>query len=298
MFDSRIVRPKPANPPRLSFSVKIASDGVNIIENQMQKINWSSRVSAQRTIDRLQALKKVFATVLTKCYTHKVIIRNHMETPETINLLFIDDDSGYMSVAQQLLAKYQGKKFNIHWKQDGHSALEELKANKAIDLLLIDYYLPEMNGLEVTKVIRESKIEVPIIFLTSNRDFRLAIEAMKYGIEDFMVKDEAVDSVLPRTIVNILERVYLKQKIAEQQRADLIAKKRTDAIKELVVTVCHEFNNPLAAMKISTDILARQQLQPQESDLIRELDQNISLIEKEITKLRDINFERIEFSHK
>lgn len=218
-----------------------------------------------------------------------------METPDTINLLFIDDDAGYMAVAQQLLAKYQGKKFNIIWKQDGASALEELKRNKAIDLILVDYYLPERNGLEVTKLIREEKIDTPIMFLTSNRDFRLAIEAMKYGIEDFMVKDEAIDSVLPRTIVNILGRVYLKQRIAEQQRTDLIAKKRTDAIKELVVTVCHEFNNPLAAMKISTDILARQTLAEGEQTLIKNLDHNISLIEKEITKLRDINFERIDF---
>lgn len=218
-----------------------------------------------------------------------------METPDTINLLFIDDDTGYMAVAQQLLSKYQGKKFIIIWKQDGASALEELKKNKAIDLILVDYYLPERNGLEVTKQIREEKIDTPIIFLTSNRDFRLAIEAMKYGIEDFMVKDEAIDSVLPRTIVNILGRVYLKQRIAEQQRTDLIAKKRTDAIKELVVTVCHEFNNPLAAMKISTDILARQTLAEGEQELIKNLDHNISLIEKEITKLRDINFERIDF---
>ena len=218
-----------------------------------------------------------------------------METPDTINLLFIDDDTGYMAVAQQLLSKYQGKKFNIIWKQDGASAIEELKKNNAIDLTLVDYYLPERNGLEVIKLLREEKIDTPIIFLTSNRDFRLAIEAMKYGIEDFMVKDEAIDSVLPRTIVNILGRVYLKQRIAEQQRTDLIAKKRTDAIKELVVTVCHEFNNPLAAMKISTDILARQTLAEGEQELIKNLDHNISLIEKEITKLRDINFERIDF---
>lgn len=218
-----------------------------------------------------------------------------MQTPENINLLFIDDDTGYMAVAQQLLAKYQGKKFDIIWKQDGPQAIEELKNNQTIDLVLVDYYLPEINGLEVTRLIRENKIEVPIIFLTSNRDFRLAIEAMKYGIEDFMVKDEAVDSVLPRTIVNILERVYLKRRIAEQQKTDLIAKKQTEAIKELVVTVCHEFNNPLAAMKISTDILSRQRLQEQEMDLVKELDRNISLIEKEITKLRDINFERIDF---
>ena len=219
-----------------------------------------------------------------------------METPETINLLFVDDDAGYMAVAQQLLAKYQGKKFNIIWKQDGPAALNELNNNKKIDLVLVDYYLPEINGLELTRLIRENNIGVPIIFLTSNRDFRLAIEAMKFGIEDFMMKDEAVDSVLPRTIVNILERVYLKLRIAEQQKTDLIAKKRTDAVKELVVTVCHEFNNPLAAMKISTDILSRQRLEQQEMGLVKDLDRNISMIEKEITRLRDINFERIDFN--
>ncbi|MCZ6775022.1 MAG: response regulator [Ignavibacteria bacterium] len=218
-----------------------------------------------------------------------------METPDVINLLFVDDDTGYIAVAQQLLSKYQAKKFNVVWKQDGKSATEELSKNTSIDMVLIEYYLPEINGLDVTRSIREKKIEVPIIFLTSSRDFRLAIEAMKYGVEDYIVKDDAVDSVLPRTIVNILERVYLKRKIAQQQKADLIAKKRTDAIRELVVTVCHEFNNPLAAMKISTDILSRQQLSPEEKQLVKELDKNIGLVEKEITKLRDINFDKVDF---
>ena len=199
-----------------------------------------------------------------------------------------------MAVAQHHLSKFQGKKFNVVWKQDGQSAIAELKSNASIDLVVIGYCLPGKNGLDVTKEIREEKIETPIIFLTSNRDFRLAIEVMKYGIEDFMIKDEAIDTVLPRTIVNILERVYLKRKIAEQQKIELIAKKRTDAIKELVVTVCHEFNNPLAAIKISTDILLRQQLVGQEKKMVEDLDNNIALVEKEITKLRDINFEKIE----
>jgi FixJ family two-component response regulator len=159
---------------------------------------------------------------------------------------------------------------------------------------MVDYYLPDMNGLEVTKRIRDSGAGIPIMFVTSSRDFRLAIEAMKHGVEDYLVKDDAVDSVLPRTIVNIMERVALKKKIAEQQKADLIAKRRTEAIRELVVTVCHEFNNPLAAVKISTDILARQQLPEDERTLVLEMDRNVGLIEKEISRLRDINFERID----
>jgi signal transduction histidine kinase len=114
---------------------------------------------------------------------------------------------------------------------------------------------------------------------------------MKQGVEDYLVKDEAIDSVLPRTIINILERVRLKNRIAEQKKADLLARKRTDAIKELVVTVCHEFNNPLAAIKISTDILQRQDLPTPEADTVRQMDASIGAVEKEINRLRDINFE-------
>ena len=165
-----------------------------------------------------------------------------------------------------------------------------------MDLLVIDYFLPEMNGLQLTQQIRARKIDIPIIFLTSNRDFRLAIEVMKYGVEDYLIKDEAVDSVLPRTIMNILERVHLKRQIATQAKTDLIARKRTDAIKELVVTVCHEFNNPLAAIKISTDILLRQTLGEEERKLIQTIDAQIGLVEREISRLRDLNFEKIDFA--
>jgi signal transduction histidine kinase len=92
--------------------------------------------------------------------------------------------------------------------------------------------------------------------------------------------------------VNILDRVHLKQRIAQQQHADLIARKQTDAIKELVVTVCHEFNNPLAAIKISTDILRRNKLSADDARRVAALDSGISTVEREINRLRDINFER------
>ena len=219
-----------------------------------------------------------------------------LESPETIELLIIDDDSDFFALAEHHFSRFQSRKFNIRWKQDGKSGLAELEQNKAIQVVLIDYYLPEMNGLEVTKKIREKHISTPIIFLTSSRDFRLAIEVMKYGVDDYLVKDEATDTVLPRTVVNVLERLILKRKIEEQQKADLIARRRTEAIKELVVTVCHEFNNPLAAMKISTDIISRQQISAEEKELAQNIDKNIRLIEKEITRLRDINFEKIDFS--
>ena len=219
-----------------------------------------------------------------------------LENPPPIRLLFIDDDASYMAVARHLLSKYQGRRFLTVWKQDPRSGLEYLDGHPPLDMLVVDYYLPGMNGLELTREIRARQIDIPIIFLTSNRDFRLAIEVMKYGVEDYLIKDEAIDSVLPRSIINILERVHLKQQIATQAKTDLIARKRTDAIHELVVTVCHEFNNPLAAIKISTDILLRQNLNEEDKKMVQAIDAQIGVVEREISRLRDLNFEKIDFA--
>jgi signal transduction histidine kinase len=153
-----------------------------------------------------------------------------------------------------------------------------------------------MNGLELARAIREKLVDVPMMFLTSNRDFRLAIEGMKYGVEDYMVKDDAVDSVLPRTIIGIMERARLKRERAEHRNMERIAARQEEAVKELVVTVCHEFNNPLAAIKISTDILLRQALPPEQREKVEEIDRRISQLESEVTRLRDISFEKFDFS--
>jgi DNA-binding response OmpR family regulator len=210
---------------------------------------------------------------------------------ESRTLLFIDDDAAYMAVANHVLGTYPEKQFHVIWKRTGQEALEELKANPGIDMIILDYYLQDLSGFNILRHIRDENISVPIVLLTSQREFQLAIEALRYGVEDYLLKDDSVGLLLPRTILNLLERATLKRQISEQQRADLITRKQTDAIRELVVTVCHEFNNPLAAIKISTDILMRQWLSEEERELIKTLDGNISKVEREIQHLRNISFE-------
>ena len=210
-------------------------------------------------------------------------------TEPPIHVLLIDDDISYAKTAQSQLKKFQGNDFKITWEKTGAVGIECLKTDPTIAAVLVDYYLREMTGLDVAREIRSQKIDVPIVFTSSNKDFQLAVEAMKLGVEDFLVKDEIVESVLPRTILNVLNRVQLKRKIAQVEKNKILGQKRTEAIKELVVTICHEFNNPLAAIKISTDIISRQKLNTKDRGAIQTLDNNIRSIEKEIIKLRDIN---------
>lgn len=206
----------------------------------------------------------------------------------TTTVLLVDDNITYANLTQQYLTKFAGKKFNILWKQDGASALEELQRNKSIDIILMEYYLPDKNGLELAKAIREKRVEAPIIFLTTTKDVRVAIEAMKIGVEEYLLKEEVGETFLPRTILNVLDKVELKKQIEGAERNRIFAERRTEAIQELIVAICHEFNNPLTAIKLTADAMARHDLPDDQKLMVAELSADIQTIEDKIRKLQNL----------
>lgn len=217
------------------------------------------------------------------------------QKPRPITVLLVDDDISFARIAQDQIRQFQNREFKIVWKENVDEALQEIQSNPSIDLILTDYVFPGTNGLEFCLQLNQMNSEVPIVFVTATRDFKLAIEAMKLGVEDFLIKEDLAESVLPRTILNVLERVRMKKQIVAVEKRMFIAEKRAEAIRELVVTVCHEFNNPLAAIKISADLIRRQALSDEDKRLLKVFDENFQKIESEVKRLRDISFERIDF---
>ena len=205
-----------------------------------------------------------------------------------IKILLVDDDEEYLAIARHYLRSFHHRSFEVEWAHDEESTLQKLRENQDFDVILMDYFMPETNGLEITKRIFQANYTIPVILLTANKDFRIAIEAMKFGIEEYLVKEQAVDTILPRTVINVIERIQLKKRITEVENT----KKKAEAIQELIVTMCHEFNNPLAAIKISSDILSRQPINDNHKKLLETLNKNITYLEKQIVKLRDFNAEK------
>jgi DNA-binding NtrC family response regulator len=216
-------------------------------------------------------------------------------SPKPITVLLADDDIGFAKIVQDQLQQFQNREFKLIWKENVDEALQEIQSNHSIDLIVTDYVFPGTNGLEFCLQLNQMNSEIPIVFLTATRDFKLAIEAMKLGVEDFLIKEDLSESVLPRTILNVLERVRMQKQIRAVEKRMFIAEKRAEAIRELVVTVCHEFNNPLAAIKISADLIRRQALNDEERNLLKTFEQNFQKIESEVKRLRDFSFERIDF---
>jgi len=227
-------------------------------------------------------------------------IIQYMETQnrdqsKSIHVLLVDDDVTFSKLVQVILKRFRQRTFVVIWKDTVEGALTEIAQNQDIDVILMDYYFPTSSGLEFCLRLDQMGRFIPIIFLTGFRDFKLAVEAMKLGVEDFILKDDLNEAYLPRTILNILDRVRLRKHKQAIEKRLAMAENRAQAIRELVVTVCHEFNNPLAAVKISFDLLQRQIPETVQPELMKSFENSFNTIDSEIKQLRDLNFEKIDF---
>ena len=88
-------------------------------------------------------------------------------------ILVVDDDEMNLKRTQMILEKH----YNVLLAESGNEALRKLKSEK-VDLVLLDIAMPVMDGLETFKRMKESYIEIPVIFLTASGyedDVRTAI---------------------------------------------------------------------------------------------------------------------------
>ncbi|MDE2485686.1 MAG: response regulator, partial [candidate division NC10 bacterium] len=98
----------------------------------------------------------------------------------------------------------------------GASTLQRLEAGK-YDLVLLDYRMPGLNGLEVLQEMREQRIRVPVVMVTGHGDEATAVQALKLGALDYIVKREGYLQQLPSTIENAIA-----QRALEDERAALL----------------------------------------------------------------------------
>jgi len=95
--------------------------------------------------------------------------------------------------------------------QTGVNAIAMLSSG-SISTVLLDLQLPDMNGLEIIKAIKGKKIPVNFIVITANGSVNTAVEAMKKGAYDFLIKPVSAQRIIT-SVKNGMERTQLEQKV-------------------------------------------------------------------------------------
>ncbi|HXL73297.1 MAG TPA: response regulator, partial [bacterium] len=142
---------------------------------------------------------------------------------KTLNLLLVEDNPGDVRLFKEYLKSFNPDAF--HWDYDS-SVSDCLKRldHDPMDLILLDLNLPDGTGLDTLQQVHNKKPEIPIIILTGNQDAALAIESLKNGAQDYLIKNNMDSDLLIRSIRYSIERFQLFKKIQEErQRYELVA---------------------------------------------------------------------------
>jgi len=118
-------------------------------------------------------------------------------------ILLIEDDE---SVGQVVKDFMEVKGYNVVWKTNGREALEEALENK-YDLILLDVNLPEVNGFEICRRIRERPLGeiVPIVIITVLRQLPDRLRGLSYGADEYITKPFDLEDVLKK-IKTVIEK--------------------------------------------------------------------------------------------
>lgn len=120
-----------------------------------------------------------------------------------MKILLVEDDQ---DLATSLVKGLTNNRYQVDWASDGEAGLALAQA-KAYDLILLDFYLPKLNGLELCKSIRRGAVlvtgaeqnqEIPILVLTGESAIAQKVICLDAGADDHVVKPIDLDELLAR----------------------------------------------------------------------------------------------------
>ena len=177
------------------------------------------------------------------------------KAPDPLKILIIDDEAADREIFKLYLELGQPGAFVFAEENTGGAGLARLQSFRP-DCVLLDFNLPDIDGLEMIRHLSEGRefLSCAVVMLTAIGSEQIAVEAMKLGVMDYLVKGPASSEALPRTVASAVQRFRLQEQVARQRialgrrnveleaiRAELFEEKEryrtlTEAIPQLVWT--------------------------------------------------------------
>ncbi|MFN3968876.1 response regulator transcription factor [Flavobacterium sp.] len=119
------------------------------------------------------------------------------------HILIVEDEEGIVQFLKQGLEE---EGYQVSAANNGKAGLE-LFENTKFDLVLLDWMLPKMTGLEICKAIRVQNTKIPVIFLTAKDTVQETVEGLKAGANDYIKKPFSFDELVERIKVQLRDKV-------------------------------------------------------------------------------------------
>lgn len=194
-------------------------------------------------------------------------------TATNATILYVDDDEGLVRLAHKTLSRMG---CTVVHAPDQAAGLARL-AEGGISVIILDHYLQGTTGLAFLQAMRERGIEVPVVYVTGSSEATVAIEALKAGAEDYVIKTvgEEFWALLISAVKQALDNAELRAAKRQAEQEIIEAKERAEI---LLAEVNHRVANSLALVAALIRMQASSSPEPAVKAALSETQARISAI--------------------
>ncbi len=179
---------------------------------------------------------------------------------ESIRVLLIEDDSADAELFQEMLSAAQNPPFEVERADRLQAGLDRLTQG-GIDVVLLDLSLPDAQGLQAASRLQIQAPTIPMVVLTGLNDDVVALEAVRQGAQDYLVKGRVDGNVLSRVMRYAIERKRAEENLRKAYadlkatQDELIQAEKLAALGRFSSGLAHEVKNPLAIILGAVEFL-------------------------------------------
>ena len=201
-----------------------------------------------------------------------IIIRRGKMGKKKLKVLLIEDNPGDARLIQEFLRE-KGS-FELKWVEKLSDGIE-LLSKEDFDVIISDLSLPDSHGLETVDKISHFYPDNPIVVLTGNEDEEIALEAVKKGVQDYLVKGKIDSEILARSIKYAVERKKLEMDYRKQKKE---LEEIVDTLKTINDILKHDLSNILSTAEIALEGLSELESNDMIKIAVKSIKKSIDLI--------------------
>ena len=200
---------------------------------------------------------------------------------KTINVLLIEDNPGDVRLIQEMVREIQSSLIELEFYDNLADGIQSLNQND-FKAILLDLSLPDSNGLETIERMLEKANGIPIIILTGTDDQLLAIEAVRSGAQDYLIKGSINSFFLERSIYYSIERQNVKEELKNSEENYRIAFLQANFYKDIFA---HDMSNILQSFMSAVQLCNFYSINSEDQKNLKEASEIIERTVKRGAKL-------------
>lgn len=196
---------------------------------------------------------------------------------DNLQILIIDDSEDDRVLYERALRSSQAQQYDIIQAGTGEEGLAILE-EQPMDCVLLDYSLPGKNGVNILRTIRANFPYLAVVMLTGQGNEAVAVEVMKSGAQDYVVKDRITAESLQRSVSRAIAQCRMVQRIEEQRYS----------LELFTKALAHDLREPLRSIQSLCNLLEeRESLSPKGSTYLTEVGTAIARMEALLSSVAD-----------